>query len=138
MTGLPNDALRVGETLPPLVLPPLTRATLALYAGGSGDHIPLHIDSDFAKAAGHRDVFMHGMLGVAYLVRMITHWVPQERLRDIHVRFSAITYPGEQLTAAGVVSAIAPDGAVALALTLRNAQGEVKIAGGATVVPQAR
>jgi len=138
VTGLPTDALRVGDALPPLVLPPLTRATLALYAGGSGDHIPLHIDSDFAKAAGHRDVFMHGMLGVAYLVRMITQWVPQERLRDIHVRFSAITYPGEQLTAAGVVSAIAPDGAVALELTLRNAQGEVKIAGGATVVPQAR
>lgn len=129
--------LRVGDVLPPLVLPPLTRATLALYAGGSGDHIPLHIDSDFARGAGHRDVFMHGMLGVAYLVRMITEWAPQERLRDISVRFSAITYPGESLTAVGVVSALTPEGAVELDLTLRNEQGEVKIAGRATIAPSA-
>lgn len=134
MSGPLTSAVRVGDALPPLALPPLTRATLALYAGGSGDHIPLHIDSDFAKAAGHRDVFMHGMLGVAYLVRMITHWVPQERLRDIAVRFSAITYPGEVLTARGVVAEVASDGTAVLDLTLRNDAGEVKIAGRATVV----
>lgn len=138
MTALPLETCHVGTALPALPLPPLTRTTLALYAGGSGDHIPLHIDTDFARAAGHRDVFMHGMLGVAYLARMITQWVAQEQLRDISVRFSAITYPGESLTAEGVVTARAPDGAVTLALTLRNAQGEVKIAGTATVVPAAR
>ncbi len=137
MTATPQAGLCVGDSLPPLALPPLTRATLALYAGGSGDHIPLHIDSDFAKAAGHRDVFMHGMLGVAYLVRMITQQVPQERLRDINVRFSAITYPGETLTARGVVAEIAPDGAVVLDLALFNEHGEVKIAGRATIAPPA-
>lgn len=135
--GVPLAGLSVGDALPLLTLPPLTRATLALYAGGSGDHIPLHIDSDFARAAGHRDVFMHGMLGVAYLVRMITQQVPQERLRDISVRFSAITYPGEALTARAVVAEIAPDGAVALDLTLFNEQGEVKIVGRATIAPPA-
>ena len=137
MSGMSMATLRVGDVLSPLVLPPLTRATLALYAGGSGDHIPLHIDSDFARGAGHRDVFMHGMLGVAYLVRMITEWAPQERLRDISVRFSAITYPGESLTAVGVVSALTPEGHVALDLTLCNEQGEVKIAGRATIAPSA-
>jgi acyl dehydratase len=124
---------RVGDALPPLELPPLTRATLALYAGGSGDHIPLHIDSDFAKAAGYSDVFMHGMLGVAYLARMLTGWVPQERLREIAVRFSAITYPGETLTAAGTVTAVEPNGRVIIDVVLRNAIGEVKIAGRAIV-----
>lgn len=137
MTGETMATLRVGDSLPPLVLAPLTRATLALYAGGSGDHIPLHIDSDFARSAGHRDVFMHGMLGVAYLVRMITQWAPQQRLRDISVRFSAITYPGESLTATGVVSAVTPEGDVELDLTLRNERDEVKIAGRATIAPSA-
>lgn len=137
MTAMPLAGLCVGDSLPILTLPPLTRATLALYAGGSGDHIPLHIDSDFARAAGHRDVFMHGMLGVAYLARMITQQVPQERLRDISVRFSAITYPGETLTARGTVAEVAPDGAVVLDLTLINEHGEVKITGRATVAPSA-
>lgn len=124
---------RVGDVLPSLELPPLTRSTAALYAAGSGDYIPLHIDSDFAKSAGYPDVFMHGMLGVAYITRMITTWVPQECLRAIAVRFSAITYPGESLTAAATVTRIASDGRADLDVVLRNANGETKIAGRATV-----
>ena len=61
------DAVNVGDALPPLSLPPLTRTTLALYAGASGDHNPMHIDIDFARAAGMPDVFAHGMLSMAWL-----------------------------------------------------------------------
>lgn len=124
---------RVGDALPPLALPPLTRATLALYAGGSGDHIPLHIDSDFARGAGHPDQFMHGMLGVAYLARLVTAWVPQEALRTLAVRFQTITWPGEALTATATVEAADGD-EVTLALALVNDRGEIKTAGRATVV----
>jgi hypothetical protein len=45
--SLNYDSINVGDTLPPLELPPLSRATLALYAGASGDHNPMHIDLDF-------------------------------------------------------------------------------------------
>jgi acyl dehydratase len=124
---------RVGDALPPLALPPLTRTTLALYAGGSGDHIPLHIDSDFARSAGYPDVIMHGMLGAAYIGRVLTLWVPQECLRALAVRFTAITYPGEALTASATVAAVAPDGRVDLEVALRNAEGETKISGRATI-----
>jgi hypothetical protein len=40
---------------------------LAVFAGASGDHVPLHIDIDFARRAGMPDVFAHGMLGMAWL-----------------------------------------------------------------------
>ena len=43
----------------------ITRTTLALYAGASGDHNPMHIDIDFAKKAGFPDVFAQGMLVMA-------------------------------------------------------------------------
>ena len=33
------DALKVGDTLPPLTLAPIDRTTLALFAGASGDQI---------------------------------------------------------------------------------------------------
>ncbi|MDB4032643.1 MaoC/PaaZ C-terminal domain-containing protein [Porticoccaceae bacterium] len=49
----------VGTQIPPLTLPPISRYTLALFAGASGDHNPIHIDSDFAKASGMPDVFAH-------------------------------------------------------------------------------
>ncbi len=41
---------------------PVDRTTLALFAGASGDHNPIHIDIDFARRAGMPDVFAHGML----------------------------------------------------------------------------
>ena len=45
----PLNTRRAGEELPPLTLEPITRHMLALYCGASGDHNPLHTDSDFAR-----------------------------------------------------------------------------------------
>ena len=80
-----------GDTLPELVRGPITRGTLALFAGASHDHVLLHIDSDYAKAAGMDDVFGHGMLSMAYLAQALRSWAPADRLRDWNVRFTAIT-----------------------------------------------
>ena len=49
--------LAVGDTLPAIEFGPISRHTLALYCGGSGDLNPIHVDSDFAKASGYEDVF---------------------------------------------------------------------------------
>lgn len=97
------DDIAVGDRLPELVHGPLTRGTLALFAGASNDHVLLHIDSDFAKAAGMPDVFGHGMLSMAYLAQLITHWVPQAQLRSWNVRFLAITPLHATITCRGDV-----------------------------------
>lgn len=77
--------------LPEIIRGPISRTTLALYAGASHDHVPLHIDIDFARSAGMTDVFAHGMLSMAYLGQMLTHWMPQASLVSWNVRFVAIT-----------------------------------------------
>lgn len=132
----PNGSVEVGTALPPLSLPPLSRTTIALYAAGSGDFVPLHIDQDFAREAGYPDVFMHGMLGMAYVARLVTGWAPQSQVREVAVRFVSITYPGEALTASGRVSAVDVDGVpgrVSLDLRLLNAEGSPKLRGRAVV-----
>tara|TARA_R110000787_G_scaffold68718_1_gene153463 strand:- start:639 stop:1049 length:411 start_codon:yes stop_codon:yes gene_type:complete len=86
-----NETIKVGYTLPTHTQGPISRATLALFAGASNDYVPLHIDSDYAKAAGMDDVFGHGMLSMAYLAQMLTHWRPQAALLRWNVRFTAIT-----------------------------------------------
>ena len=83
--------LCVGDDLPELVRGPITRGTLVLFAGASNDHVLLHIDSDFARAAGEEDVFAHGMLSMAYLGQLLTGHFPQAALREWSVRFVAIT-----------------------------------------------
>ena len=97
------SGLQAGTELPPLTVEPISRATLALFAGASGDHNPIHIDLDVARSAGLDDVFAHGMLSMAYLGRLLTDWVPQERLRSWQVRFTAITPVHGQPTCTGKV-----------------------------------
>ncbi|MEK1887001.1 MAG: MaoC/PaaZ C-terminal domain-containing protein [Phyllobacterium sp.] len=81
----------VGMELPELHIEPISRKTLALFAGASGDHQPSHIDIDAACAKGRDDVIAHGMLMMAYLGRLVTDLVPQQRLLSSKSRFVATT-----------------------------------------------
>lgn len=128
--------IQVGTELPPLELGPISRTTLALFAGASGDHNPIHVDIDAAKAAGFEDVFAHGMLSMAYLGRLVTSWVPQSQLRSLSTRFTAITPVLAQPTCTGTVTAVDEvDGekraTVDVKITL--ADGTVTLAGEAVV-----
>lgn len=127
------DSVQVGDTLPPLETEPISRLTLALYCGASGDHNPIHVDSDFARAAGQDDVFAHGMLGMAYLARLVTAWVPQGSIRALSTRFVAITHVGARITCRGIVAEKLAGRQVRLALTAQDQGGIVKLAGEAVV-----
>ena len=74
---------KIGESLPELIIGPVSRTDLALYAGASGDHNPLHIDTDYANQIGLPDVIAHGMLIMGYLGRVLTNNINQNQLNDI-------------------------------------------------------
>ena len=99
-------AADVGTELPPLKIGPISRTTLALFAGASGDHNPMHIDIDVARSAGLDDVFAQGMLSMAYLGRLLTNWVDPWAIRHYRVRFAAITPVHGEPTATGRITAI--------------------------------
>ena len=126
----------VGDAMPVLQLPPISRTTLALFAGASGDHNPIHIDIDFAHKAGMKDVFAHGMLSMAYLARALAQWVPQRRILRYGVRFAAITQLGDRVQCSGkVVEKLTHAGrpCARIELTAAKASGEVTLAGEALV-----
>ena len=130
------DALQVGDELPSFETPPISRLTLALYCGASGDHNPIHVDTDFARSAGMPDVFAHGMLSMAWLGRLLTDWVPQSAIRDFSVRFVAITQVGERIRCAGrVVEKLEQDGErlVRVEVTTANQDGQQKLSGEALI-----
>lgn len=122
----------VGTELPPLEIGPISRRTLALFAGGSGDHQPVHIDIDAAKARGREDVIGHGMLAMAHLGRLLTNCVPQERIRSYKARFAAVTPVLANPTCRGRVVAI-HDGLATLDLTVTLADGTITVRGEAVV-----
>ncbi|MBX9982772.1 MaoC family dehydratase [Mycobacterium gordonae] len=130
------DSIAIGTELPPLTVPAISRSTLALFAGASGDHNPIHIDLDAAKSAGVPDVFAHGMLSMAYLARLLTNWVPQQNLRSYQVRFAAITPVHGRPTCTGRVSSIEEiDGErrASVELTVTLADGTVTLSGDAVI-----
>ena len=131
------QACEVGFIIPPVQHPPISRTTLALYADASGDHNPIHIDIDLARAAGFDDVIAHGMLSAAYLGRLVTDWAGQDVLLSFAVRFVGVTAVHDVLTCAGVVTGRSfQDGkeCLSVALTCMNQQGELKVKGEAMVV----
>ena len=126
----------VGARLVHKEFPPITRHTLALYCGASGDHNPIHVDLDFAKQAGYPDVFAHGMLVMAYLGQALTDAVPPQRLRSFSTRFVAITPLGARLTCEGHVSELVEhngEPCAKLALTTRDENGDIKLSGEAVI-----
>ncbi len=104
-----SHSITAGDRLPDHVQEPISRTTLALFAGASNDHVRLHIDSDYAKEAGMPDVFAHGMLSMAYMGQLLTNWVPQKQLRHWHVRFLAITPLYAAITCRGEVLEVFED-----------------------------
>jgi acyl dehydratase len=130
------DTVNVGDVIPSLALPPVDRQLLALFAGASGDHNPVHIDLDFARKAGAVDVFAQGMLGMAWIARLITDWISQSALRRFDVRFQGIIHLGNAITCTGeIVEKLERDGErlVRIALRAANQYDETKIVGEALI-----
>lgn len=131
------DDINVGDYLPVLSTEKISRTTLALYAGASGDYNPIHIDIDFAKSAGMDDVFAHGMLSMAYLGRLLTNWVDQRSIKKVDVRFTAITPLYSQIICTGVVQKkqiVDEKKIIEVLVEAKDSNsGEVKISGVATI-----
>ena len=136
MSELNYASLHVGDEIPSYTTPSISRTTLALFAGASGDHNPMHIDIDFAKKFGMEDVFAQGMLSMAYLGRLLTNLVPQTAIRQYGVRFGAITNLRDKITCSGkVLEKYEENGEklVKLEVTAANQDGDVKLSGQAVV-----
>ena len=136
MNKLTFDTVQIGDELPALQLPPVNRTTLALFAGASGDHNPIHIDIDVARRSGMPDDFAQGMLGMAWLGRVITAWAPQSQLRRFDARFQGITHLGNAMRCSGrVVEKLDHNGEHCVRVELQSANqfGQTKIVGEALV-----
>ena len=123
---------RVGENLPDLIVGPISRTNLALYAGASGDYNPLHIDTDYANRIGLPDVIAHGMLIMGYLGRVLTNNMNQNQVLEYGVQFSSITNIGDVLCCSGIVKEISGNKSnkiLKLELNVKDQDNDTKLKG---------
>lgn len=126
------DEPEAGPVVISRTFPPISRHVLALYCGASGDSNPIHVDLDYARAAGFPDVFAHGMLVMAYLGVALEEAGPREGVRSFAVRFVAITQLNATITCEARVGEIGAE-TIALDLIARDETGDVKLQGTAVV-----
>lgn len=130
------DKVSEGDTLAEVVKGPVDRVQLALFAGSSGDHNPIHLDDERAREGGLTGVIVHGMLNMAFLGQLLSQWAGPARVRKFSNRFAAMAFPGDTITCRGRVAGKREEGGeklVDLEIEAVNQNGETLLSGKACV-----
>ena len=112
---------------------PISALDLALYAAASGDHNPLHLDADVARAAGFERPVVHGMLTMAFCGRLLTSHFGVAALRSLSVRFLGAATRGDRIVLRGTVTGVDKEGVATYELAGHNDAGKELVAGSARV-----
>lgn len=104
---------------------PVTAVDLALYAAASGDHNPLHLDMDVARAAGFEKPLVHGMLTMAFAGRLLTETFGLLALQSLATRFVGAAKLGDTIVLRGTLAEITEDVAAYRLLAQNDAGSEL-------------
>lgn len=97
------EDVEVGTELPELIKDPITPTQLVKYSGASGDFNPIHTVPEVAKMVGLDGIIAHGMLIMGFAGQLLTNWVGEEAVKQLKVRFSGMTKPGESVVCRGSI-----------------------------------
>lgn len=113
---------------------PVTPVQLALFAAASGDHNPLHLDPDAARAAGFERPVVHGMFTMALAGRLFTQHLGTGCVRRLHTRFGGVALAGDTLSLAATLERV-DEGLAHYALRGITGRGIDVVTGSAIVGP---
>ena len=123
---------RVGDIITPWKWTP-TELQLRQYAEASGDYNPIHLDDKYAQKAGLGGVISHGMLTMAQMGAMLTHWIQDNGyISEFEVGFKKMVRPGDTIHFAGRIKEVL-DNTIQCELGAHNQEGIEVIFGSAYV-----
>ncbi|BBW96143.1 MaoC family dehydratase [Geobacillus icigianus] len=94
---------QVGQSLPEVMLPPVSRLDLIKYAGASGDYNPIHTIDEEAKKAGLPGIIAHGMWTMGNLAKLFTPYYEEGFVQDYFVRFQSMVFLNDVVTLTATV-----------------------------------
>jgi acyl dehydratase len=126
-----------GERIPDLTKY-VTQARIDAYADASGDHNPIHINPEAARAVGLDGTIAHGMLSMAFLGQLLGDWLgaratPGGWVARLRARFQGMVRPEDTLTCRGALGAKTGDQQF-VEVWIDNQRGERLTTGDADVV----
>ena len=127
------DTVHEGDELPGFSVE-LGATRMVAQVSGTQDFYPIHHDRDFAREAGHRDIFVNTAFIRGCLCRVVTDWIDADGfLKSLGFQMRRPNFIGETITVGGRVKQRGPGGRVDLELWIENA-GEVTVPGAASVI----
>ena len=112
----------------------LTPTRMVAQVSGTQDFYPIHHDPDFARQAGHRDIFINTAFIRGCLCRVLTDWMGDDGfVKSLGFQMRRPNFVGETISVRGRVRKKGPEGRVDLELWIENA-GEVTVPGTAAVI----
>lgn len=84
----------------------VTDEQMELFCRMTGDVSPIHMDEQVARARGHKDRVVYGMLGASLFSTLAGVWLPGENclLHSVEAKFVKPVYIGDTLTVTGTVT----------------------------------
>jgi len=99
-----------GEALPPVTVA-VTLQRLVMEAAANRDFAPIHHDPDVARGSGAPAVYANTTFVETLLEAAIRSWAgPAARIRVLEFAMTSFNCVGDEVSAAGVVTAAQPDG----------------------------
>lgn len=132
--GFSYDQLEIGQQCE--VRRELTAADIDRFADASGDHNPLHVDSDYARQAGFPDRIAHGMLLASYISAALAHDLPGRGTVYLRqsLEFRHPAFPGDTLLIRLVVDEKKRRGRVILKCEICDSHNRTLLRGSAEVI----
>ena len=133
------EDVSVGDRLPPVVKGPMTTSHLVRWAAANGNYARIHWDLPFAQLEqGLPNVVVNGSLKNQYLGQLMIDFAGEEGwFKRFFVQHRGMDYPGDVLTASGVVSGkqeAGEFGVIDCVVELTNSRGQQTAAGEASVI----
>ena len=104
-----------------------------IYAEGSGDHNPIHVDPEFAKKVGLPGIILQGLCSMAFCFKAVQDGGCDKdplRIRRMRVRFAKPVLPLDTITTRAWVQEDTEGGVVVLGFDAVNQRGDVVIKNG--------
>jgi acyl dehydratase len=113
----------------------LTMTRMVLQVSGSQDYYPIHHDREFARAAGHEDIFLNTGFIRGALCRVLTDWIGRGGfVKRLGFQMRRPNFLGETIQVKGRVTDKAAEGLVDVEVWIENDRGGITVPGTASVI----
>jgi|SRR5579871_2149874 len=97
------DHMEVGDSLPKIVRPPISRLQIAQFAAASDEFSPLNLDDEHAKNAGYHSIYAPGLMSLGFVEEALKAFASNMKIVSLKGTFQRLIWPGDTLLAKGLI-----------------------------------